>query len=304
MLDRRNKPRTHYIHSISYTTQERIVGTFVLAAVAILMWLMLSSSVNTDLFEDYLTIYGEMESSKAVDKDTDISISGISVGKVSSVEITDDNQIVLSMNILKKYHNLLRIDSKAQLSSFDFAVLGKSFIDITPGTSGLPLLEDGSTIKIRESLNINNLVKKIGPIISALESSLNKTDKVLSVIRPEQIGSIIDNMDAASKNLIEISDEIANGKGIAHSTIYDTDFDKDLRITLDNAQDASVKVNQLLDSLNELTARMPELLGKIDPLLKEADKTLKASQRIWPLSSAVGEQESKQTLIAPESGNE
>jgi hypothetical protein len=31
-------------------------------------------------------------------------------------------------------------------------------------------------------------------------------------------------------------------------------------------------------------------MEKIEPLMKEADETIKATKRIWPISSAVGEE--------------
>lgn len=304
MLEHNRNPKMHYIHRISYTAQERIVGTFVLVAIVILMWLMFSSGKTKNIFEEYLTFYGELNATQAVNRGTEVMISGLSAGTISSVDVTDENQIVLTMKILKKYHNLLRTDSKAKLTSFDFAVIGKSVIEISPGSANLPLLADGSTIKVGEAVNLKSLISEIEPIFDSLTSSIKKMDAILTQVDPQQFRETLDNVHAASVNLDSIAQETAHGKGIAHSAIYDEAFEKDVRTTMNNMQEASVKINRLLDTLNEQVALVPELLNRVGPLLQEADKTIKASQRIWPLSTAVGETEKEQTLTSPAPAND
>lgn len=304
MLDRRSQPRNHYIHRINYTTQERIVGTFVLLAIAILMWLMFSSGKTQHIFEEQLTFYGELSTTKAVNKDTEVMIAGLSVGTVSSVEVTENNQIVLTMNILKKYHNLLRTDSKAELTSFDFAVLGKSIIEITPGSPSLPLLPDGSTIKVGEAATFKKLIDRVEPIFNSLESSINQMNAILIQIEPQQVGQTLDNIHQTSEHIKKITTQVTQGDNIINTAVYDASFEKDIRVTIKNLQNASNKMNQLLDTLNEQVAHVPDVLDKIEPLLNEANKTLKASQRIWPLSTAVDQDDKQQTLTSPEPAND
>ena len=60
-----------------------------------------------------------------------------------------------------------------------------------------------------------------------------------------------------------------------------------------------------MKQLNKQVADMPELVNKIGPLLNEADKTIKASQRIWPLSTAIGENnKNSDTLTSPAPAND
>jgi phospholipid/cholesterol/gamma-HCH transport system substrate-binding protein len=281
-----------------------VVGAFVLVALGFLMWLMLSSGKTSNLFEEQLTFYGELSSTQAVNKGTEVIISGLSVGTVTAVEITEDNQIILTMNILKKYHNLLRTDSSAKLTSFDFAVIAKSIIEISPGSADLPLLADGSTIKVGETINFKDLIGKIEPIFTTLEKSINRMNQILAQVDPAQLKDTLDNVHAASKNIDDIAKATRYGNGIIKTALYDPAFKQDIQTTMANMHSASVKMNQLLDALNEQVALVPELLNKVGPLLQEADKTIKASQRIWPLSSAVGEAEDRQTLTSPEPAND
>lgn len=297
MSERREQPRTHYIHRLSYTQQERITGAFVLVALFILIGLLLSSGKTSTLFEEYLTIYGELQSIQVINKDTEITISGLPAGSVSSVDITDENKLVITMKILKKYHNLLREDSKAKLSSFNFAVVQKSVIEISTGSIDKPRIKDGSTMQIVEAFNIEKLMANVEPIFAKLEDSILKMNNILSEIDPKKLGTILDNVNA-------ITGQIQAGQGLIGKAIYDENFENNILAATENMRQASIKINLLLNDINQQIKNVPELLEKIGPLLNEADKTIKATQNIWPLSSAIAEDKDKETLISPEPAND
>ena len=299
MLDHRKQPRTHYIHRISYTTQERITGLFVLIAVGILMWLMLASGKTSHLFEEQLTLYGRLDNARSVNKGTEVQVSGLSVGQVAAIEATSDNRIVLTLKILKKYHGLLRTDSVATLAAPDLAVLGNTAIEISAGSPDAPLLADGSTIVIQQTPGLAQLTDSIGPLLDSLQASAQQLNAILQQVDPAQLNDTLNNFNAASRNMNDITTAVKNGNGIVSQSLYDPAFRQNIQTTVNNMQQASAKINQLLDSLNRQMALVPGLLEKAGPLLQEADKTLKASQRIWPLSTAVGEEPDKPTLTSP-----
>ncbi|MDH3343510.1 MAG: MlaD family protein [Gammaproteobacteria bacterium] len=305
MPERRSLPRTHYIHRISYSTQERIVGIFVLLALFILLGLLLSSGKTKNLFEDYVTIYGELQSVQAVNKDAEVVISGLPAGTVTSVDITDDNKVILTMKILKKYHNLLREDSEAKLSSFNFAVVQKSMIEITTGSNDKALLKDGSTIAINEAFNIKEMIAKIEPIFVSLEDSIKKMNNVLSAIDHDKLEVTLDNMNVLTTDIRNITQHMAEAKGLMGSMIYEKEMETNVKSIAVNMVDVTNNLRTTTLLINKQIEDMPELVNKIGPLLKEADKTIKASQRIWPLSTAIGENnESSDTLTSPSPAND
>ena len=304
MPERRSEPRTHYIHRISYSTQERIVGIFVLIAMFILLGLLLSSGKTKNLFEDYITIYGELQSIQAVNKDAEVVISGLPAGTVTSVDITDDNKVILTMKILKKYHNLLREDSIATLSSFNFAVVQKSMIEITTGSTDKTLLKDGSTMAIDEAFNIKEMIAKIEPIFISLEDSIQKMNNVLSAIDHDKLKVTLNNMNVLTTGIRDITQHMTAGKGLIGSALYEKEMESNVKTIAVNMVDVTKELSIMMKQLNNQIADMPELVNKIGPLLKEADKTIKASQRIWPLSSAMEESDNSDTLTSPAPAND
>ena len=301
-----NRTRAHYIHRLSYSAQEKLAGTFVLIAVGLLVWLLLSSQKTQNLFEDEITLYATMSSIQAVNKDTDVIISGLNIGSVTDVNIDEENNVVITMSILKKYQKLIRTDSTAELLDFKFAMLGKSVIEISVGSPQLPVIEDGSTLTIKESFNLVQLVAKFEPVLVTLQDSIEKINDILQAIDPQKIGDNLSNLDSISSDLKVITQQIRQGKGVAGNAIFNEDMQDDVVTTAANLKQLTEQTRGILEqtrilliSLQQQVNEMPELTDKVKPLLDEADKTIKATQKIWPLSSSIPK-DNKQTLTSPE----
>lgn len=301
-----NRTRAHYIHRLSYSAQERLAGTFVLLAVGILVWLLITSQKTQNLFEDEITLYATMSSIQAVNKDTNVIISGLDIGSVTDVNIDDENHVIITMSILKKYQKLIRTDSTAELLNFKFALLGKSVIEISVGSPQLPVIEDGSTISIKESFNLVQLVAKFEPVLVTLQDSIKKINEILQAIDPKQVGTNVSNLESISSDLKVITRQIKQGKGVAGNAIFNDDLQDDvlstaanLKILTERTKGILEQTRTLLISLQQQVDQIPEITEKVKPLLDEADKTIKASQQIWPLSSSMPK-DNKQTLTTPE----
>jgi len=301
-----NRTREHYIHRLSYSAQEKLAGSFVLIAVGLLVWLLLSSQKTQNLFEDEITLYATMSSIQAVNKDTDVIISGLNIGSVADVNIDDENNVIITMSILKKYQKLIRTDSTAELLNFKFALLGKSVIEISVGSPQLPVIEDGSTLVIKESFNLVQLMAKFEPVLVTLQESIEKINDILQAIDPQKIGDNLSNLNSISSDLKVITDQIRQGKGVAGNAIFNEDMQDDVVTTTANLKQLTEQTSSILEqtrllimSLQTQVDEIPELTDKVKPLLDEADKTIRASQKIWPLSSSIPK-DNKQTLISPE----
>ncbi len=305
-LSNNNRTRAHYIHRLSYSTQERLAGTFVLLAVGLLAWLLITSQKTQNFFEDEITLYATMSSIQAVNKDTNVIISGLEIGSVTDVNIDENNHVIITMLILKKYQKLIRTDSTAELLDFKFALLGKSVIEISVGSPQLPVIEDGSTLVIKESFNLVKLIAKFEPVLVTLQDSIKRVNEILQAIDPKQVGGNVSNLESITADLKAISHQIRQGEGSAGAAIYNDDMKNDMLSTTENLKILTEKTKGIIEqtsvlliSIQQQVDQLPEITEKVKPLLDEANKTIKATQQIWPLSSSVAK-DNKQTLTTPE----
>lgn len=304
MKERRNRARTHYIHKISYSAQERIVGLFVIIAVGLLLWLMLSSGKTSALFEDSITIYGQLDSAQGISKDTEIKISGLDAGVIDSIDIEENNKVIVTMRIQTKFSDLLHSDSIARLTDPGIAVLGGSVINISKGSKNKPALEDKSTIIIEQAGSITKVLDEVIPTFKALQSSIENINSILNTINPESIGYTFENLHEITRDIRKATQQLQSGEGLASSLLYDRNLEANTEAIINNLVDISSTMSEIVDTLNKETANIPELVDKIGPLLNQANKTIEATQRIWPLSSAIGEETKTDVLTSPAPAND
>jgi len=391
MREKRLQVRTHYIHRLHYSSLEKIVGAFVLLAISMLVWLLFSSGKSLLNFEDHYILHGKLENIQSIDQNTEILIGGLAAGKVQSVKITDDNHIIVVMEILERYNSLVRTDSTARLNAFNLGMINQSFIEISVGSAHQDILTEGSTIIITESINIKNLLVKFAPAMEALFEMINRTNALLSVVEhqqlkktinhvdslvstidPQQLKQALDNLYAISADasqitkrvnagdgipvtiksidqlvsamdleqleqisahtnqllmaidpalissmikdihtssayLKDIITQIKHGKGVIGSSIYDKETTNNFNKTMIYLSKVSYQLDKLLLRLTKELENMPDLLKKIEPLLTEADKTIKATQKVWPISTAIEDidnNEHRTMLISPEPVND
>ena len=57
-------------------------------------------------------------------------------------------------------------------------------------------------------------------------------------------------------------------------------------------------------TLKEDTGKVPEVIEDVQGVIDETRKTIEATQRIWPISSAIGKPASKPLIVDPMPAND
>ncbi|MCK5667098.1 MAG: hypothetical protein KAI17_26610, partial [Thiotrichaceae bacterium] len=167
-----------------------------------------------------------------------------------------------------------------------------------------------ATVKAGEGIPVS--IQSIDQLISALdldqlEQISSQTNELLMAMDPAVISSIIKDIQTSTSYLNDIIQQIKEGKGIVGSSIYDKQTKNDFKKTLNYLSKVTYQLDKLLFRLTDELEDMPDLLKKIEPLLTEADKTIKATQKVWPISTAIEDidnNEHKTMLISPEPVND
>ncbi len=295
-------PNVHYIHYLSQGVREQLVGSFFIIALLIVAALMVAKIYSTKVFDEVVSYHAYMKNAQGVSTQTPINISGIEVGKVSGIEISNDNKIHIQFFIYKSFERLIRTDSTGELSKL--SIVGSVVIFINAGNPTLPLLPTGSTIVVKEPINLNDL----GSTIS------NLTD-MISVVKPESIQKSIDSLVAIMKNIEKITHHVASGQGSLGKVIYDKQQAQLVSATLGafatSLKEIEQRINQsqpLIENLTLLSAESQEMildvrrsLKKIDRalvhlpfmvddtqmLIRSTKQTMQGLQQLWPLSNTI-----------------
>ena len=334
--------RVHYIHRMSYTMQERIVGIFVLAALAVIFLLLFINSKTAHLFEDSVTFHAYLNNAIGISTDTPVKISGLDVGRVKALDISPDNRIHLQLIVYERYRNLVRSDSKASLGKL--SVIGRSMVLIEAGSPDSPLLPDNATIEVEEPLSMDELIAELTPVVKAVEVSVEQFSKLITAIQPEQMQAIASNLQQSSENIRQISEQVQSGKGTLGMAVYDEQFRESFARTIsamdktftqaearlkqmeptlanlknvsENTNEASVEFPVIASEFRELLAnanttltgvnvemrQLPELISRMKVLMERTDRLLEGISNSWMFSNEEDRQRAK--LIGVQPANE
>lgn len=327
MAQQDHEQRIHYIHGLNYTARERLVGVFVLAAMAIVFGLILVNGRTSHLFEQRITYHAILKNAQGVSTESVVKVSGIDVGRVSSIDISSDNRVHLTLYVYKHYRNLIRADSKASLSKL--SVLGKSSIDIAAGSPSSPVLPDGATLTIEEPLSLDQLMADLTPVMAKVKKIVEGLSALVAAINPNDVKTTSSELAKTLVSMRAISAQIASGQGVVGQAVFNRGMGKDVTRSLGTLNALLIKANRRLaemkpvvknaaaitdegrgmtrqlgalvvetrqlvgqmnlamGSVNVELQQLPELISRMKLLMDSTDRTLQGIQRVWPLSSAV-----------------
>lgn len=284
------KRAEHYVNHMKYSAQERLAGLFVLGALALIAVLLVFSSQNMKLLQGRVEYVALMRNPVGVTTDTPVHISGIEAGMVKRIALTPDNHFKIVLSVYKKYKSLVRTDSTAAISKL--ALIGDSVINISPGSPDLPVLADGGTIEVLETMTFDQMLSNLRPMLDKINLSIDRLATILGALPEEAVGSILE--DTAS-----VASQLRQGEGIAGALLYDERMRQNLAASLRSLQETLGTTSEIAqnsrgilrqlketaDILHQEMQSMPEMTAKTQDLIDETRKTVDAIGNTWPVSA-------------------
>lgn len=338
-----DKRQVHYVHRLSYSTLERVVGAFVLTALLLLIVLFVYSREAKTMFAEKFTLIAYMRNAQSITTDTKVLVSGIEVGEVKSIDLGSDNLIRVEIEVLERFHGLVREDSRASLSKL--SMIGKATIEVSAGSTELPLIPDGGIINVDEPLSIDAIMADVLPALKNAQLTLERVNQLAQAIDPRDVERTVRGITTTVANVEKMTTMMAAGKGGLGQMVADTAVEQDLAATIRalartleqteqrmrelgpvlsdmqavsaEARAASKNLPQLIDETHRLVAQMnttvssvnyemqqlPDLVLKTRQLMEQTDRTLRALQSTWPISQSVA-QPPDRDLVEPRAADD
>ena len=244
------------------TSTEIKVGLFVLAAVAVFIWMAIRLGGFSLTAKDTYDISTVFPSAVGLKPGVGVEVAGIQVGKVARIELFDNNQALVTMAIQDGIR--LPADSTALIKAS--GILGDKYVELLPGIAGSEKLESGDRITTAKAASdVSDVMQQLGDIAADLK-------KITSPLAEGNTGSDIREMVSALKDMSTRLDNLvaSNETGLSESLSA-------LNATMANLQEITTKINsgqgslgQLINSdsaMQELTyslASLREITGKIE----------------------------------------
>jgi len=228
---------------MEYRSNEIRAGVFLLLSFAVMVVLVFAVSDIQSLFQKKKEVKVLFLYSEGIEKNTQVRLSGIRVGKVADVRISpqfpDKVEIILSIlndTVVKK-------DSQAAIKTL--GLVGAKYIELTGGTPGAPALEPGGTIIGAESFKLEDLTKAALDVVGKLQNIATNLDHMLGdPALARSLRTTVKNLQDTSENVKTMT---ANKDEVAQ--------------TLKNLPVLLKKIDESADNLKALTEKSDKLLG-------------------------------------------
>jgi len=247
----------------------REIKTGIIVIGGILLFILgFSYLKSAPLFDGSKTLYAVYQHVGGLQPGTQVTINGLTVGKVNDVRFKDASGNLLVTFSVNNDFTFSR-NSKAEL--YDTGIIGGKGIQIRPIFDGAPMVQSGDTLTTDTKPGLTELVQqKLTPLQQKIEGAFTNADSLL--INVNEI------LDAKAKNDLRESISSLNKlmKGLEESTALLNGLVKKnegkLDSTLTNFNQLSKNFASLSDSLNN--AGLGRTLANLESTVANLDKLL------------------------------
>jgi len=234
------------------------LGIFALLGLAAIMVSIVA--VGNFSFGRTYRIYVSFRNASGLAQKAKVKIAGVDIGVVRRISLKD-SKARLSLDI----NEGIVLYKNATASIVSMGIIGTKYVEIIPGDSSYPVLQDGDEISASEGASLEDTLNKIGDKINNVLDSFGKNGKN---------GNMMDNLSDAISDLKSVMRNIAAQNAQITSAITNVNkFSTNLaEITEQNKQDirdAILGINELANKLNTVADKINSGKGPVATLIND-----------------------------------
>ncbi|NIR43180.1 MAG: MCE family protein [Gemmatimonadetes bacterium] len=218
------------------------VGAAVAVALGVLAVAVFFIGETGAVFGDRYNLTTFLPNANGLIEGASVRVAGQDVGKVNRIEFVpveqrrgSDQVLELTLAIDRNVSNQIRQDSEARIRTQ--GLLGDKIIDITPGSPGVPMLEEGDTVPSAAAIDYEELFGSASELVDDLAATLRTLRSIADSLLAGQgtMGRLL--MDTTlyvdllttSRSMNEFLRAVAQGEGALVQLAQDEELYADLR---------------------------------------------------------------------------
>jgi phospholipid/cholesterol/gamma-HCH transport system substrate-binding protein len=273
-------------------TAEFKVGAMVISMAGLIAFMSMQVSDDPSYMGRSKKAWFLLPNASGLIKGSAIRSAGIPVGAIKDVKL-QDGQARIDVTI-KSDINLTRSASVELRAN---GILGDKYIEVYPGASTDPVLEDGGQIlNVKKGGSLDDVMAQVSEITGSLKDvAKNLNESVTNsgtnqhilgriVLNIEKLTGDLSQMTSENKDKIgEIVDQVHNITGTMDELISD-DSEKGFKKTWQNAM---VRIDKSLKNIEEITTKVNNGEGAIGKLISDEKTAEDVSSAIEGISGLV-----------------
>ena len=246
------------------------VGLFFLLGLA-LLWVTFESLSGGRVFKPKgYTLIARFDNLKGLLKGDDVLIAGVRVGTVSQTRLAGrqaEAVLAIEPNV--------RIASDAVAMVATSSLLGSNHLEVTVGSPDTPRLEPGAVIKTKNTVDMNDVIAKLGSLGDRLEQVVGEIGKSLSGGEGGSLFARVDKLvsDNGPKitetvsNLQEITTKIRSGEGTLGRLVNDPKMHDELLASVSEIKTAATDARSFVSNAQSLLDQIKAGKGALGTLV-------------------------------------
>ena len=250
--------------TLNYSAMERTVGLFILLAFLSVMGTVIAVGKGQNWFRKHNEYFAVYKEGYNLQPGVKVKLLRTDIGQVTHVELTDDNQVRVTMRILTAYASRIRTDSKAAIESPTF--IGSEYINIIPGTAETPMIEPGNQIPSKEQKKISDYLEEVDfeHKLLLVEQILESTANIAYQLEHPN-GPLLGTLN----NVRKLSGDMAAGKGTIGRIVQEDEMYLKLLDDLDRLETILASINTAVDELKTTAKSTTSVARDIDEITKK-----------------------------------
>lgn len=194
------------------------LGLFVSSATVLFMIGMYFIGDKQNMFSSTIEIHAIFNNVNGLQTGNNVRFSGINVGTIDNVEILDNEAVLVTMIIQKDVQRFIKKDALASIGTD--GLMGNRLINIGPGSAESKSVVENDTLGVKHVVDLDLAYEK-------LESTNLNISKI-------------------TQDIIDILQQIGEGKGTIGSLISDSTLALNIQATIANLHQASARTDRVL----------------------------------------------------------
>ncbi|MGZ3965036.1 MAG: MlaD family protein [Mucilaginibacter sp.] len=251
------------------------LGVFVLTGLFALILSFYLIGKNHNLFGSNFKVKVRFSNLNGLMEGNNVLFSGIQAGTVKAINMINDTSIEVTLLIDSKVSTYIHKNAIAAIGTE--GLMGNKIVNILPGKSASPQIEEGDLLAAQKSINMDEMLQTLSTTnnnVAAISDALKGTvfrinsSMIMDLLNDKSISqslkSSLKNVNKVTANTSEITNglnyivtRIRQGKGGVGVLLSDTAFAGNLqaavskiRLASDNANRLTVQLNTLADNVN------------------------------------------------------
>lgn len=256
-----------------YQPREKLAGLLLILGFAIAVVAVILVGGGRNWFRSYNHYYALYPEGYNISPGVKVKFLRTDIGYVTKLELTEDNQVKVTMKILSSFASRIRQDSIAAVESP--TIIGSEYIDIIPSPTGdAPLILPDGEITARRKKNLNDMLAdlKLEEKLQIVEDIMRNVERLTAQLQDPQ-GPFLGTMS----NVRTVTGQVARGEGSLGSIVAKDELYHKIQAILATIEKSSRELALVTAELNRAA---PGLIKKIDTIAARLEQASRNAPEI------------------------